>query len=497
MHNSSVPLSPHCGGFASVSSRREWLSSSANGFGLLALASLLNRDNLVYASDTGTSDGSSKPDIHSLAKRPPHFPAQAQSVIFVFCAGGPSQVDTFDPKPELQRRDGQLLPDSFRTDDVKLQFMGARDGKLMASPFEFQKYGESGLEFSRLFSRLGEQADSIALVRSCYHESFIHGTAINLMSTGSMLVGHPSVGSWITYGLGSETDSLPAFVVMSDGGYRGGSAMFHSGYLPALYQGTVLRPEGIPIQNLSRPGNLDQAQQRQLLDQLASWNRVHAQARPEDSRLEARIANYELAFRMQMAAPQLIDVSSETEATLNQYGINAGPTARFGRMCLLARRMVEQGVRFIELVNNDWDGHANCAANHQNNAAAIDQPLSALLADLKSRSLLDSTLVVWCGEFGRTPIMQGSQGRDHSPYGFSVWLAGGGIRGGQAIGATDEFGFRAVEQRVHVHDLHATILRLLGLDHERLNYLFEGRVRRLTDIGGQQEFSQRLLGMKH
>jgi uncharacterized protein (DUF1501 family) len=466
-------------------SRREMLAQSLPGFGTFALASLLFPNE---APAQAPRQG------NPLTAKPPHFPAKAKSVIFLYMTGGPSQVDTFDPKPELQRLDGQPIPASFQTDNLKLQFMKATDGKLMGSPFAFARQGESGLEISSLFPKLAQHADELAVVRSVYHDSFIHGPAINALCTGSSQVGHPSVGSWVTYGLGCETENLPAYMVMTDGVFRGGSGMYQSGYLPALYQGTVLRTEGSPLQNLKPASGMSLAQQRQLLDQLQMWNAEHAAARPGDSRLDARIANCELAFRMQTAAPELIDISSETATTQEQYGLSGGPTAKFGRMCLLARRMVERGVRFVTLVNNDWDGHGECAQNHQNNAQAIDQPIAALIADLKQRSLLDSTLLVWCGEFGRTPVMQGNKGRDHSPYGFSVWLAGGGIRGGQAIGATDELGFRAVQQPIHVHDLHATILGLLGLDHERLTYLFEGRVRRLTDIGGQRLFTQQLLG---
>jgi Protein of unknown function (DUF1501) len=414
-------------------------------------------------------------------------------VIFLFMTGGPSQVDTFDPKPELKRLDGQPLPASFQSTDLKLQFMKASDGKLLGSPFEFARHGASGLEFPSIFPKLAGQADDMAIVRSCYHDSFIHGPAINLVCTGSSLTGHPSVGSWVTYGLGCESDNLPAYIVMTDGGVRGGTGMYHSGYLPALYQGTLIRTDGSPIQNLAPPASLDMTRQRRLIDQVGEWNRRHATERPADSRLEARIANYELAFRMQTAAPDLIDLASETQATLDLYGVGGGPTARFGRMCLLARRMVERGVRFVQLMNNDWDGHGECAKNHATNAAAIDQPIAALIADLKQRGLLESTLLVWCGEFGRTPVMQGGNGRDHSPYGFSAWLAGGGIHGGKVIGATDELGFRAVEDRVHVNDLHATVLSLLGLRHEQLTYLFEGRNRRLTDVGGDNDFSKLLL----
>lgn len=464
------------------SSRREFLSQAAHGFGMLSLAHLLQKE---------ASAAPAPPE--SLAARPPHFAAKAKQVIFLYMTGGPSQVDTFDYKPELQKLDGQPLPPSFQSGDLKLQFMKATDGKLMGSPFSFQKYGQSGLQISSIFPKLAEHADDLAIVRSCYHDSFIHGPAINFLCTGLSQVGHPSVGSWVTYGLGSECDNLPAYMVMNDGDFRGGRGMYQSGYLPALYQGTVIRTEGSPIQNLTSAGAIEPAEQKLLLSQLGQWNQRHAAQRPADSRLDAKIANYELAFRMQTAAPELIATNSETAATLSMYGADKEPTAKFGKMCLLARRMIERGVRFVQLINNDWDGHGECAANHQNNASRTDQPIAALLADLKQRGLLESTLLVWCGEFGRTPVMQGSKGRDHSPYGFSVWMAGGGIRGGKTIGATDELGFRAVEDKVHVHDLHATMLTLLGLDHERLTYLFEGRNRRLTDVGGQSQFTAKLV----
>ena len=471
-----------CGRLATPASRRDFLATLTHGFGGMALGHLLTREGF-----------SASPQPDSLKPRQPNFPGKATSVIFLYMTGGPSQVDTFDHKPELKRLDGQPLPASFQSGDLKLQFMKATDGKLMGSPFEFRRSGESGLEISSIFPKLAEHADELAIVRSCYHDSFIHGPAINYLCTGSGQVGHPSVGSWVTYGLGCESDNLPAYVVMNDGVFRGGSGMYQSGYLPALYQGTVIRTEGSPIQNLSPPSQITAGEQAILLDRLGTWNRRHADSRPGDTRLAARIANYELAFRMQSAAPELIAVSSETRATLDQYGVEREPTARFGRMCLLARRMVERGVRFVQLVNNDWDGHGDCAGNHQGNAARIDQPIAALIADLKQRGLLETTLIVWCGEFGRTPVMQGNKGRDHSPYGFSVWLAGGGIKGGKAIGATDELGFRAVEDKIHVNDLHATMLTLLGLDHEKLTYLFEGRNRRLTDVGGHRDFSRNLL----
>ena len=374
------------------------------------------------------------------------------------------------------------MPESFKAEGLQLQFMKASDGRLMASPFPFAKHGRSGLEISSLFPHLAKHADDLAVIRSCHHESFIHGPASALMNTGSTLLGHPSAGAWVTYGLGSATENLPAFMVMTDGNFRAGPAVsFGSGFLPAIYQGTVLRAEGTPISNLTPP---NAGEQRTVLDALNRWNARFAAERPDDSRLAAQLANYELAYRMQTAAPDLIAIGDESTATRELYGVDKEPTAKFGRMCLLARRMAERGVRFIQLYNNDWDGHGECAQNHAANAARTDQPIAALLTDLKARGLLESTLVVWAGEFGRTPVMQGANGRDHSPYGFSVWLAGGGVRGGQAIGATDELGFRAVENKVHVHDLHATMLAALGLDHENLTYHFEGRARRLTDVFG-------------
>lgn len=460
----------HCGRFEAAIDRRDFLWKSAFGFGAAAMGSLLARD-------AGASA------LNPLAPKAPHFPAKAQRVIFLFMTGGPSHMDTFDPKPVLQRYDGQPLPESFNPDGLSLQFMKATDGKLMGSPFPFAKHGESGLEISSLFPKLAQHADELAVIRSCYHDSFIHGPALGLLNTGSTLLGHPSAGAWVTYGLGCEADNLPAYMVMTDGAYRAGPAVaYGSGFLPAIYQGTTMRAEGTPISNLTPPGGADT--QRAMLDALNTWNGRFQAARPDDSRLSAQLANYELAYRMQTAAPELIDLADEPAHIKDLYGTEAAPTAKFGRMCLLARRMAERGVRFIQLYNNDWDGHGECAKNHETNASHIDGPIAALLSDLKQRGLLDSTLIVWAGEFGRTPVMQGANGRDHNPYGFSVWMAGGGIRGGQAIGATDDIGFRAVERKVHVHDLHATMLAALGFDHEKLTYHFEGRPRRLTDVFG-------------
>lgn len=457
-----------------LENRRDFLSHTAFGFGASVAGILLAQQ------ATAGHDSSTRP----LAPQVSHFPARAQRVIFIFCTGGPSQLETFDPKPALRRYHGQRIPESYRTEGLALQFMKASEGTLMASPFEFRKSGHSGLEISTLFPHLAAHADELAVIRSCHHDSFIHGPASSIVNTGSALLGHPSMGAWITYGLGSLTDNLPAYIAMTDAGFRVGPAVsYGSGFLPAIYQGTVVRTEGPPVSNLNPVGA--PGQQRTMLDTLQRWNSRYASARSEDSRLSAQLANYELAFRMQTAAPDLMKIEDETETTRALYGIDREPTTRFGRMCLLSRRMVERGVRYIQLFNNDWDGHGECAANHQANADRTDQPIAALLTDLKQRGLLDSTLVVWAGEFGRTPVMQGSNGRDHSPYGFSVWLAGGGVRGGQAIGATDELGFRAIENKVHVHDLHATMLALLGFDHEQLTYHFEGRDRRLTDVFGR------------
>lgn len=467
----------------SYRNRRDFLAQSAFGSGALALASLLARE----VDATGTP-----PSSRPLAPKAPNFPPHAERVIFLFMTGGPSHLETFDPKPELKKLDGKRLPKSFSVAGLSLQNLNASTSKLMASPFVFRKCGESGLEISELFPHLASHADRLAVIRSCYHESFIHGPAITQMTTGSLILGHPSVGAWVTYGLGSASDNLPAYMVLSDGGFRGGSAMYQSGFLPAVYQGTILHNEGAPIQNLSSPTLLSGTPQRRIIDQIQAWNRQYASARPNDSRLEARIANYELAYRMQTAAPDLININGESAATQAAYGVDQDSTARFGRMCLLARRMVERGVRFVTLINNDWDGHTECAKNHETNAKRIDRPIASLISDLEQRGLLDSTLLVWTGEFGRTPIMQGNLGRDHSPYGFSSWLAGAGIRGGQFIGATDEFGFRAIEDKVHVHDIHATMLSLLGLDHTRLTYLFAGRERRLTDVGGDNDLAARL-----
>ena len=459
--------------------RRDFLRQGGLGFGTLALGDLLSAE--------------ARPAVPEgpLAPRAPHQPGTAKSIIFLFMQGGPSQLETFDPKPVMSRYDGQLLPESLR--DFDLAQINTADAKILAPQFSFDKYGQSGQEISSIFPHLAGHADKLAIIRSLHHELFIHGSAMIMTHSGTRLLGHPSIGSWVVYGLGCESDDLPAYIAMTDGIFRNGASMYSSGFLPAVYQGTDMRIEGAPIQNLQRQAAISAREQRLILDRINSWNREHLKSRPGDSRLDARIANYELAFRMQGAAPELIDLSSETKATRDLYGIEAGAADRFGKMCLMARRMVERGVRYVQLICGGWDAHGDCKGNHQSQGAKVDQPIAGLLADLKQRGLLESTQVVWIGEFGRTPIRQGSNGRDHHPYGFSAWMAGGGIVGGKTIGATDDFGFSAVEDKVHVNDLHATMLGLMGLDHERLTYLFEGRDRRLTDVGGQNNLAERLV----
>ena len=467
-----------CQGFSRANSRRDFLQRFGCGLGSVALSDLLARDGQTAGENPLT------------ARSAPHLPT-AKNVIFLFMEGGPSHFETFDPKPTMAKYDGQLLPPSLR--DYDLAQINTADAKILAPAFPFTKYGEAGLEISSIFPELGRHADKLAVIRSCHHELFIHGTALTMMHTGTRLMAHPSVGSWVTYGLGSETDELPAYIAMSEGYFKNGARTFSSGFLPAIYQGTYVRAQGVPIQNLQRPTGIDVPQQRMLLDHINLWNGQHRDEAPGDSRLDARIANYELAFRMQSAAPELIDLSKETEATQKLYGLDQDPSQTFGKMCLMARRMVERGVRYIHLVSGGWDAHGACQANHENGGRRVDRPIAGLLADLHQRGLLDSTLIVWGGEFGRTPIRQGSNGRDHHPYGFSMWMAGGGIRGGKVIGETDDLGFHAIQDRVHVNDLHATMLSLLGLNHKKLTYLFEGRERRLTDVGGEHDLSQRLL----
>jgi hypothetical protein len=433
-----------------------------------------------------------------LAAKLPPLPAKAKSVIYLFMHGGVSHVDTFDPKPELLRRNGQpLSPELARI--IKTSFIhDPSKAVLRASPWEFRPGGKSGLPVSDLFPHLRDRADDLCVIRGCYSEAFDHAPAIYLRNTGSMFPGRPCLGAWVTYGLGTENQNLPAFVVMSDGSMKSGPPGYGAGFLPAVYQGTVFRGGESPILYLRNPAGVSAEMQRDTLNLIDSLDRRHRESRPDDSTLDARINSYELAFRMQSSAPEAVDFSKESAATQKLYGIGEGTTDDFGRKCLLTRRLVERGVRFIQLysgtnVGDDWDdAHFDLVGTHTKMAGKTDKPIAGLLQDLRARGLLDSTLVVWGGEFGRTPLAQGQNGRDHHPYGFSMWMAGAGIRGGRALGGTDEFGVKAVEMPVDAHDVNATILRLLGVDHERLTFAFQGRDQRLTDVRGSNEFTRLL-----
>ena len=458
-------------------SRRDFLRLAGGGFGSLALAAL--------AAD-GVR-GELKVDTDPFAPKPPHFPAKAKSVIFLFMEGGPSHVDLFDPKPELTRRNGQPLPASF---GKVLTPMGTGGNNLLASKRKFARHGKSGLHFSDWLPHLSTCADNFAHLRACHADGLNHVGSVCQMNTGAVLAGRPSLGSWALYGLGTENRNLPGFVVLADGPAEvaGGARNWGTGYIPASYQGTPFRNGPNPILNLTTPAGVGEVRQTAKLDLITKLNAVHRRDRPGDTQLDARQAAYELAFRMQATAPDAVDLTKEDDKTKEAYGLNRKETAEFGHRCLLARRLVERGVRFVQVycgAGSAWDAHADLDGNHTRLCARADQPSAALIRDLKQRGLLDSTLVVWGGEFGRTPMTEGTSGRDHNPYGFSMHLAGGGVKGGAVHGTTDEFGLRGVDGRVHVHDLHATILHLLGFDHEKLTYRHNGRDERLTDVSGK------------
>jgi len=470
-----------------IVSRRDFLFRAGEGISGLALASLLQQDGLLAADGPCETDGLRSPT----APRPAHFKPRAKRVISLFMSGGVSHIDSFDHKPELEKWHGKPL-----TGKGRVQVRQGFPGPLMRSPFEFQRYGESGKAVSSLFPHVGSMADKIAFVHSCQGRSNDHVLAHYEWNTGSLLMGRPSVGSWVTYGLGSENQSLPGFVVIYDhrGGPFSGPANWSSGYLPAAYQGTVFRAKGDPILDLRPPGDLvSPEQQRARLDHLAALNEEHAARHPGSTELAARIASYELAYRMQSCAPEAVELAQETEATKKLYGLDEAVTEPFGKQCLLARRMVERGVRFVQLYSgalrqqniDTWDAHSNLVENHTLHAKEVDRPIAGLLKDLESRGLLEDTLVVFHSEFGRMPISQRGLGRDHNPHAMTIWFAGAGIEGGQSIGATDEFGYKAEEQILSYHDVHATMLHLLGMDHERLTYFFNGRHMRLTDVHGE------------
>jgi hypothetical protein len=450
-----------------VTSRREALRRAGAGFGSVALAALL--------ADQATA---ARPPADPLAPRQPHLSARARSVIFLFMPGGPSQVDTFDPKPRLAHYHGKPAPK---------QYLG-QTRKLLASPWKFRKQGESGMEVSELFPHVGTHIDRLCVIRSMVGDDVNHPGGCLLMNTGERVATRPSLGAWVTYGLGSENQNLPGFIAVGPGPLIEGARQYGAGFLPAAYQGTFVSDLKNPMKNLKNT-RVSAERQRRDLDVLRRLNEMHLEQRPEDTRLSARIESFELGYRMQSEAPDAFDLSRETEATRRLYGIGDDSTDVFGRQCLLARRLVERGVRFVQLYHTTggfqpWDQHSDLKGGHARNALATDRPIAGLLQDLHSRGLLDETLVIWGGEFGRTPAAEGTDGRDHHPYGFSMWLAGGGVRGGLAYGATDELGWDAVEDRVHVHDLHATILYLLGLNHEKLTYRHSGRDYRLTDVYG-------------
>ncbi|MFO0814914.1 MAG: DUF1501 domain-containing protein [Gemmatales bacterium] len=450
--------------------RRQMLSRFANGFGMLGLASLMQQQ-LHASSDS------------SLAKLPR---ARAKRVIFLFMSGGPSHVDLFDPKPKLIELQGKPIP----IEKPKLE--RTKTGNLFASPYKFSKHGQCGTEVSELFPEVAKHVDDMCVIRSMVADNINHNGACLQMNTGEQAFSRPSLGSWLLYGLGSENQNLPGFVVISPAQPAQGAPLWSSSFLPASYQGTLVSDLSKPIANLKH-ASYKLEQQREQLDWLKQLNEQHAAARAEDSRLNARIASFELAFRMQKEAPAAFDVNQESPATRKLYGLNDAATEIFGKQCLMARRLVERGVRMVQVYHTQtskrsscqlWDQHSGLTKELPLNCQSTDVPIAGLLTDLKARGLLKDTLVVWGGEFGRTPTAEGTGGREHHPFGFSMWLAGGGIKGGLAHGATDDFGWHAVKDKVHVHDLHATILHLMGLDHEKLTYRYGGRDYRLTDVYG-------------
>jgi hypothetical protein len=464
-------------------SRRDFLRRAGGGFGMLALTALLDRAGLLV----NTLKAAPAASVNPLAPKPPPAPARARNVIFLFMSGGPSHVDLFDPKPDLIRWAGQPIPESFGTFKTR---RAVAKNKLLAPVRGFRKYGQAGIDVSDFLPNIAGCMDDICLLRGCYGDSVTHPESVYLMNTGSILMGRPSLGAWATYGLGTENQNLPAFVVMPDpaGWVKGGAPAWGNGFLPATFQGTLLRGGASPILHLQTPAGISSERQRTTVNFINDLNRADLRPGEENSELSARIAAYELAFRMQSYAPEVVDIAKETDATRKLYGLDRKETEEFGLRCLLARRLVESGVRFVQLYcgdTNGWDGHADVEGNHAKLCAQSDLPVAGLLRDLKSRGLLDSTLVIWGGEFGRMPMSEGQNGRDHNPHGFSMWLAGGGVKGGQVIGAADAVGLRAVEDKTHVHDVHATILHLLGLDHERLTFRHNGRDERLTDVAGE------------
>jgi hypothetical protein len=462
--------------------RRDFLTRSGGGLGLLALLSLLDRDARGDAEQAGDRPG------NPLAVKAPHFAATAKNIIWCFLDGGPSHIDLFDPKPELDKLNGKPLPGSFKR---PVTAMGRTAyTPLLASKRKFKQHGESGQWVSDWYPEIASCIDDIAVVKSCVADGLNHVGSICQMNTGSILGGRPCLGSWALYGLGSAADNLPGYVVLLDNPEDppGGSRNWSTGFMPASYQGTRFRDGKTPVLHLEPPPAEAGEPQRAKLDFIQELNRGHRATRTEDGELEARIASYELAYKMQAAGPEAVDLSKESDETKKLYGLDEKVTERYGRNCLLARRLVERGVRFVQLYSGSgskWDAHSDVEGNHSKHCQETDRPIAGLLKDLKRVGLLDSTLVIWGGEFGRTPMSESGNGRDHNPYGFTVWMAGGGIKGGVSYGSTDEIGLYAVENKVHVHDLHATILHCLGLDHRKLTYYYNGRDERATINGGK------------
>ena len=453
-------------------SRRAFLAQAGSGFGALALASLLADEGATAAGKTTTP-----PE----GPRPPHFQPRVKRVIWLFMHGGPSHVDLFDPKPELEKYAGKPLPDSF---GMVMTRRKVAENPLLGPVKPLRPRGQSGLEVSDFLPEIARHADELCVIRSLHGDSVNHPQSVYQMNTGSILMGRPSVGSWVAYGLGSENRDLPAFVVLPDpgGGLKGGPPAWGSGYLPATYQGVTMRPGSQPILHLAPQPQITGSQQRATLELVQQMNREHLAARDGDDELSARIKAYELAFRMQSAAPELVDLADESAATLDLYGLNQKETREFGQRCLLARRMIERGVRFVQVYSGDtngWDAHNDVAKNHGQYCQATDLPVAGLLTDLKQRGLWNDTLVIWGGEFGRMPMSEQGTGRDHNPWGYTVWLAGGGVKAGMAYGATDPVGLRAAENPVHIRNFHATLLHLLGLDHEALSFFHNGLDERL------------------
>ena len=468
--------------------RRQFGRQAFHGVAGLAMASMLSQDGFLGRwARADDALAASNP----LAPKEPHLPVRAKSCIFLTMNGAPSQVDTFDYKPELEKYAGKPLP----PDRKYINSGGRKVGYLTPAWREFRPGGESGLLVSDYFPNIRKHADKLCVLNSCHTDSHAHGSALVAMNTGKTQIGRPSLGSWAVYGLGTENENLPGYVVMLDkrGGPISGQPNWSSGFMPATYSGTLFRPTGDPILDLRGTKHMTDRAQRNQLDFLARINQLHLNERSGDRELAARMDSYELAYRMQSATPEAVDLSRESQEILDLYGVGKKPTDEYGRNCLIARRLVERGVRFIQLysggghLEETWDAHAGIESNHGQHAPEVDQPIAALLTDLERRSMLDDTLIVWGGEFGRMPFSEGknAKGRNHNPYGFSMWMAGGGVKGGMTYGKTDEFGFEAIENKVHLHDIHATILHIMGLDHELLTYFHQGRDESLTDVGGR------------